>query len=75
MAQRINDTLRLYEIVFDGGMIYHVEARGFDDAIDVWIGHMLRHHADDGWDGDEEPDEVRLLHGEIEGVIRAPAAH
>jgi hypothetical protein len=32
------------------------------DAIDTWKEHVKKYDPDDGWDGDEDPEQVTEIH-------------
>lgn len=58
--------MKLYRVTFDDQPTY-VEARYFAEAIELWSCHMAKEQGAD-WDGDEEPEEVALVHDEA--VVR-----
>lgn len=58
--------MKLYLVRWDG-MPTYVEALSFAEAIELWSCHMAKEQGAD-WDGDEEPEEVALVHDEA--VVR-----
>jgi len=53
----------LFMIRYDS-VQYYVEGRNMQDAIDVWREHLKTLPPEDGWSGDEFPDEAAMVHGE-----------
>lgn len=59
--------IKLYLVRYDE-QPYYVEAASMAEAIEIWREDRLAQPKEYGWDGDEEPEEVALVH--YEPVIR-----
>jgi hypothetical protein len=52
---------RVYMLRYDS-VDYCIEAKSMRDAIDTWKEHVKKYDPDDGWDGDEDPEQVTEIH-------------